>query len=114
MLQVILQGSPTAALKAVAECVSRLQDYPQLYIYSTDDVVIPYTSVEKVMRVGTALPCSPSLPACLCALSLRKLITISTIFYFGHMRSSYHALRSIEHVHTRLGNHRTFCAILPA
>ena len=50
-LQVRLQGSPTAALEAVAAAVWQLQNFPCLYIYSDADVVIPAASVEAFARV---------------------------------------------------------------
>lgn len=46
-----LQGSPGVRLQQLAGVLQKYQTFPQLYIYSESDHVVPHTSVEAFMEV---------------------------------------------------------------
>ena len=46
-----LKGSPGKRLKQLAAVLQQYQTFPQLYIYSLSDHVVPHTSVEDFMEV---------------------------------------------------------------
>lgn len=47
-----LKGSPGVRLQQLASVLQTHQTFPQLYIYSESDHVVPHTSVEAFMKVG--------------------------------------------------------------
>ena len=46
-----LKGSPGIRLQQLARVLQKYQTFPQLYIYSESDHVVPHTSVEAFMEV---------------------------------------------------------------
>lgn len=46
-----LKGSPGIRLQQLASVLQKYQTFPQLYIYSESDHVVPHTSVEAFMEV---------------------------------------------------------------
>ena len=46
-----LKGSPGKRLQQLAAVLQQYQNFPQLYIYSESDHVVPHTSVEDFMEV---------------------------------------------------------------
>lgn len=46
-----LKGSPGVRLQQLASVLQQHQTFPQLYIYSESDHVVPHTSVEAFMKV---------------------------------------------------------------
>lgn len=46
-----LKGSPGVRLQQLAAVLQKYQTFPQLYIYSESDHVVPHTSVEAFMEV---------------------------------------------------------------
>lgn len=49
-----LKGSPGVRLQQLAAVLQKYQTFPQLYIYSESDHVVPHTSVEAFMEVQFA------------------------------------------------------------
>lgn len=49
-----LKGSPGVRLQQLAAVLQKYQTFPQLYIYSESDHVVPHTSVEAFMEVHFA------------------------------------------------------------
>ena len=47
-----LKGSPGIRLQQLAAVLQQYQTFPQFYIYSESDLVVPHTSIEAFMQVG--------------------------------------------------------------
>ena len=68
-----LKGSPGIRLQQLASVLQKYQTFPQLYIYSESDQVVPHTSVEAFMEVTfQSLGCN-LIPCCLQNCTLKTL-----------------------------------------
>ena len=57
-MQMIVQGSRKQRLQSMSRTLHALSTWPQLYIYSTSDHVIPYNGIKLWVQVR---PCSACL-----------------------------------------------------
>lgn len=55
-----LKGSPGVRLQQLAAVLQKYQTFPQLYIYSESDLVVPHTSIEAFMEVWICIHCCHS------------------------------------------------------
>ena len=68
-----LKGSPGVRLQQLAAVLQKYQTFPQLYIYSESDLVVPHTSIEAFMEVVIAFFCKICVSICVAAAALSLL-----------------------------------------
>lgn len=94
-----LKGSPGIRLQQLASVLQKYQTFPQLYIYSESDHVVPHTSVEAFMEVTSKkawLQLETLLLAKLCAshwrLCVCPLLCVSHTYTWTNDSISLHVL----------------------